>query len=285
MQHAVDCWLKMSPEQRVDAYEMHELGCAGHSGNLTTEDSHKKSESTVITANMVDDRAARVLQRFFFYGYRRRIFFLSTGTICPAGQGPPIPATMELKKALQDGHHGPQFWGRVHPKVRLLILKGYVGNKPAFSAGSRRADWRGKSLVPAGKHLDGSDLPAVGDVLWKVSKLLATDGEHHAYYLNEHRTFNVFAKMHCLKTCRLLSVKGSRQNLTVQQATRVLRNVPAYLQYLHETRIESVPNKLVEGVWDGLRDRYVLGALRARSFVDVAFTTPLIFFTHSDHVR
>ena len=75
MQHAVDCWLKMSPEQRVDAYEMHELGCAGHSGNLTTEDSHKKSESTVITANMVDDRAARVLQRFFFYGYRRRIFF------------------------------------------------------------------------------------------------------------------------------------------------------------------------------------------------------------------
>ena len=135
---------------------------------------------------------------------------------------------MELKKALQDGHNGPQFWGRVHPKVRLLILKGYVGNKPAFSAGSRRADWRGKSLVPAGKHLDGSDLPAVGDVLWKVSKLLSTDGEHHAYYLNEHRTFNVFAKMHCLKTCRLLSVKGSRQNLTVQQATRVLRNVPAY---------------------------------------------------------
>ena len=70
----------------------------------------------------------------------------------------------------------------------------------------------------------------------------------------------------------------------MQQATRVLRNVPAYLQYMHETRIESNPNKLVEGVWGGLRDRYVLGALRARSFVDVAFTTPLIFFTHSDHV-
>ena len=90
--------------------------------------------------------------------------------------------------------------------------------------------------------------------------------------------------MRLLSTCCLLSVQGSRQNLTVQQATRVLCNVPAYLQYMHETRIESSPNKLVEGVWDGLRDRYVLGALRARSFVDVAFTTPLIFFTHSDHV-
>ena len=70
-----------------------------------------------------------------------------------------------------------------------------------------------------------------------------------------------------------------------QQATRVLRNVDAYLVYLHETRVESEPNLLVEGVWDGLRDRYVLGALRARSFVDAAFTTPLIFFTHSELVR
>jgi hypothetical protein len=29
----------------------------------------------------------------------------------------------------------------------------------------------------------------------------------------------------------------------------------------------------------------VRGALRARSFVDAAFTTPLIFFTHSDQVN
>ena len=284
MQHAVDYWLTMSPEQREDAYEMHGIGCAGHTDNLITEDSHKQTEAKVVTANMVDDRASRVIQRFFFYGYRRRINFLKIPCICPAGQGPPIPATMELK-ALNFGHHGPMYWGRVHPKVRLLILKGYVGNKPAFHAGSCRGDWQGKHLLPAGRHLNGGELPAVGDVLWKVSKLLATDGLHHAYHLNEHRAFNIFAKAHHMKTCRLLSVKGSRQNLTVQQATRVLRNLPVYLQCLHETAfIESVPNKLVEGVWDGLRDHYVLAALRARSVVDVAFTTPLIFFTHSDYV-
>jgi len=137
MQHAVDCWLKMSPEQRADAYEMHGNGCAGHSSNLITEDSHKQTEYKIITANMVDDRASRVIQRLFFYGYRRRIIFLKIPCICPAGQGPPIPATMELK-ALKPGHHGPMCWGRVHPKVRLLILKGYVGNKPAFRAGSCR---------------------------------------------------------------------------------------------------------------------------------------------------
>jgi len=137
MQHAVDCWLKMSPEQRADAYEMHGIGCAGHSSNLITEDSHKQTEYKIITANMVDDRASRVIQRLFFYGYRRRIIFLKIPCICPAGQGPPIPATMELK-ALKPGHHGPMCWGRVHPKVRLLILKGYVGNKPAFRAGSCR---------------------------------------------------------------------------------------------------------------------------------------------------
>ena len=65
-------------------------------------------------------------------------------------------------------------------------------------------------LVPAGKHLDGGELPAVGDVLWKVSKLLATDGEHYAYYPNEHRAFNTSAKMRLLSPCRLPSVKGSR---------------------------------------------------------------------------
>ena len=37
--------------------------------------------------------------------------------------------------------------------------------------------------------------------------------------------------------------------------------------------------------WDGLRDKYVVAALRARSFVDVAFTSPMIFFTHSKLVE
>jgi len=84
---------------------------------------------------------------------------------------------------------------------------------------------------------------------------------------------------------RLLSCKGSRQHYTVQQPTRVLRNTSTYLQYLHETRVDSDVNQLVDGVWNGLRDRFVLGALRARSFVDAAFATPLIFFTHSDSVK
>ena len=53
MQHAVDCWLKLTPEQQADAYEMHGLGCTGHSVNLTTDDSHSKSESKVLVLNMV----------------------------------------------------------------------------------------------------------------------------------------------------------------------------------------------------------------------------------------
>jgi len=78
--------------------------------------------------------------------------------------------------------------------------------------------------------------------------------------------------------------QGTRQYLNVQQPTLVLRNEEAYLKYLSETRIESETNELVNGVWDGLHDRFTVGALRARSFVDVGFTTPLIFFTHSELV-
>jgi hypothetical protein len=33
-------------------------------------------------------------------------------------------------------------------------------------------------------------------------------------------------------------------------------------------------------MWGGLRGRYVVSALRARSFVGVVFTTPMVFFTH-----
>ena len=111
MQHAVDCWLKMSPEQRVDAYEMHELGCAGHSCNLTTEDSHKKSESTVITANMVDDRAARVLQRFFFYGYRRSFFFLLRVPSVLRAKAHPSPRLWSSRRPCKTGTTVPSFGG------------------------------------------------------------------------------------------------------------------------------------------------------------------------------
>ena len=63
MQHAVDSWTKMTRKQQEDAYEMFGIGCTGHSVNLTTEDSHKHSESKEVSSNMVRDRAARILQR------------------------------------------------------------------------------------------------------------------------------------------------------------------------------------------------------------------------------
>ena len=43
---------------------------------------------------------------------------------------------------------------------------------------------------------------------------------------------------------------------------------------------ESEMNKLLVTVWDGLRDKHVVAALRARSFVDVTSATPMVFFTH-----
>ncbi len=61
---AVDCWKKLTPEQQADAYEMHGLGCSGHSVNLTTDASHNKSEYKVLAENMVRDRAARATYAF-----------------------------------------------------------------------------------------------------------------------------------------------------------------------------------------------------------------------------
>ena len=53
-----------------------------------------------------------------------------------------------------------------------------------------------------------------------------------------------------------------------------------YLKYIDSVRAdESDMNQLLVTAWDALRDRHVVAALRARSLVDVTFTTPVVFFT------
>jgi hypothetical protein len=54
---------------------------------------------------------------------------------------------------------------------------------------------------------------------------------------------------------------------------------------MDEVRVDSDPNLLITSLSFGLKDRYVQAALRARSFVDVVFTTPMTFFTHSNAVN
>ena len=46
--------------------------------------------------------------------------------------------------------------------------------------------------------------------------LLASEGEHHNYYLNEYRAFGLFAENRHIELWPLLSAKGSRQNYNVQ---------------------------------------------------------------------
>jgi hypothetical protein len=77
-----------------------------------------------------------------------------------------------------------------------------------------------------------------------------------------------------------LTTKGSRQSINVQLPTAILKNVPAYLAYVDDIRAaDSELNKLNTAAWGRLRDRHVTSALRVWSFVDVVFTTPMVFFT------
>jgi len=89
----------------------------------------------------------------------------------------------------------------------------------------------------------------------------------------------VFAEKAALSVVRPPATKGSRQSINVQLPTAILLNLPTYLQYAVRAD-ESDMKKLLVTVWDGLRYKHVVAVLRARSFVDVTFTTPMIFFTH-----
>jgi hypothetical protein len=84
-----------------------------------------------------------------------------------------------------------------------------------------------------------------------------------------------------LALVKLPATKGSLQSINVQLPTAIFKNLPAYLAYVGGIRADdSELNKLITAVWGGLLDRHVVAALRARSFVDVVFTTPMAFFTH-----
>ena len=79
--------------------------------------------------------------------------------------------------------------------------------------------------------------------------------------------------------------RGSRQSVNVQLPTAILRNLQAYSEYVHALRAEdsrpaedSPLNQLMTTAWDGLRDKDLVVALRARSFACCALTTLMIFW-------
>ena len=140
-----------------------------------------------------------------------------------------------------------------------------------------------KAVKGAHLKLDGTGqykaLPCITSIINTTSKVLATGGEDFAYYLSESRAVKVFAEKAALSVVRPPATKGSRQSINVQLPTAILLNLPTYLQYAVRAD-ESDMKKLLVTVWDGLRYKHVVAVLRARSFVDVTFTTPMIFFTH-----
>jgi hypothetical protein len=249
----------MGDEQRGQAETMHELGCAGHALNLVTDDSWKKTEKAIIKENMARDRAALVLQRSFLA--------LSSKTT----QGSYIKYCLRIVKQLGADRSSRPAMFRESSSLGASWSKGQKSGEIA--------------LVPNDKHRDGlSELPDVPNTVNCSSKAFASSGKHWSYYLNEERKLMAYAKKNGLVVRRLPAVQGSRQNINVQLATAILANMTAYLNYADAVRADAEPNKLVETVWNGLRDRYTVAALRSRSFVDVTYTTPMIFFTHSTTV-
>ena len=80
--------------------------------------------------------------------------------------------------------------------------------------------------------------------------------------------------------------RGSRQSVNVELPTAILHNLlEAYSEYVHAMRAEdsqpaedSPLNQLMTTARDGLRDKDLVVALRARAFACCALTTLMIFW-------
>lgn len=118
----------------------------------------------------------------------------------------------------------------------------------------------------------------VGNIIRVISKLFASGGEHSNYYLNEFRVFeNYTKKVPQSVYTKLPPVRGSRQSINVELPAAIVFNTESYLHYLSGLRVDSEPNKLVTEAVDGLSDRFVQGALRARTLVNCDGTSYAVF--------
>ena len=130
-------------------------------------------------------------------------------------------------------------------------------------------------LTGAGQY---DSLPCLSTNTNTTSKALATGGGDFLYYLNESRAMEQFASTMNLTLVKLPATKGSRQSINVQLPTAILKNLPTYMAYVDSIRADdSELNKLITTVWDGLRDRHVVAALRARSLMKLCSPPPWFF--------
>ena len=88
--------------------------------NLTTDDSYKQSESTVLTENMVRDRAARVLQRYFLAKFVR---FQKRKTVVFKGYKGPKPAFCGTNKPINLIPDGKNLIGGDLPEVSNAVFE------------------------------------------------------------------------------------------------------------------------------------------------------------------
>ena len=130
------------------------------------------------------------------------------------------------------------------------------------------------------------DVPDVSNIMYCVSKLFASGGEHASYYLNTYRSFKRWADDNGLTDGieKLPPIKGSRQSVNVEIPAAILHNLPSYLKYMSEISADSDPNNLVDIAFSGLKDKYVVAAMRARTFIGATFLLPMRLFTHHNDV-
>ena len=84
-----------------------------------------------------------------------------------------------------------------------------------------------------------------------TSRAFATGGEDFAYYLSESRAMQgLTAPAH---RGHAPNDRGSRQSITVQLPTTILRNMGVYLKYIDSVRAdESDMNQLLVAAWGRL---------------------------------
>ena len=227
LEHAARTWLELTPEQRnvvEDGTGTSELGCIGHSFNLTVEASVKTTEKVVLEANIVRDLAVNVIQRAMWncprkkkkHYFKEQYFIKKLRATADVGDsGGPTPCAFTAGRG----------WSKV-------VWREEEGMQPRVGKKIWKHDGRNDRslrLCPAGKHLNGKDdLPDVPRLCITLSKAFSPSGGDAKFYLNEHRHFYRWCELKGKNPRRVPPRKSSRQIWVGKVRTALMMNSPFY---------------------------------------------------------
>jgi hypothetical protein len=129
------------------------------------------------------------------------------------------------------------------------------------------------------RHEDPTTIRELIRAIWK---LFSSFEDHGVYYLDESGAYKAWCEAKGLELDGPLpTLKSSRQHIYTELPCEIVKRLKKYLTYLHDTRADANPNKLVCVVWCGLSEKFIVAGMICRGVCFICIIAPLRYIQNA----